>query len=78
MNRPRLLQTNVQHGFKKLHSTVTTGLSMQSLMARALDNNEYAILASLDLSAAFDVVDIRLLIKRLYVIGLPGLKILLI
>ena len=29
-------------------------------------------MASLDLSSAFDVVDVKLLIKRLYIIGLPG------
>ena len=30
------------------------------------------LLSSLDLSAAFDLVDIKLLIKRLHIIGLPG------
>jgi hypothetical protein len=39
-------------------------------MARAMDNEEYALLASLDLSAAFDLVNIDLLKKRLCLIDL--------
>ena len=60
-----------QHGFKKGKSTLTLGLKIQSLIARALDEDNYALMASLDLSAAFDVVNIRLLIKRLKIMGLP-------
>jgi hypothetical protein len=52
-----------QHGFKKGCSTLSLGLEIQSLIARALDEDHYAIMASLDLSAAFDVVNIPLLIK---------------
>ena len=61
-----------QHGFKKNHSTLTAGLQLQSLIARALDDDMYALMASLDLSSAFDVVNVELLIKRLHIIGLPG------
>ena len=61
-----------QHGFKKNKGTATAGLVIQSLIARALDDDEYVAMASLDLSSAFDVVDVKLLIKRLYIIGLPG------
>ena len=45
---------------------------LQSLIARALDDDCYVALAGIDLSAAFDVVDIELLIKRLIIKGLPG------
>ena len=45
---------------------------MQSLIATALDGDEYVGMASLDLSSAFDVVDTGLLLKRLEVIGLPA------
>ena len=62
---------NSQHGFKKHRSTATAGLTVQSLLARALDNNDYACMSSLDLSAAFDVVNVKLLIKRLRIVGLP-------
>ena len=39
-----------QHGLKK--STAMLGLKLQSLIERALDKNNYALMASLDLSAA--------------------------
>ena len=54
-----------QHGFKSKHSTATAGLLLQSMIARALDDDEFMALASLDLSSAFDVVDVTLLIKRM-------------
>ena len=60
-----------QHGFKKSKSTATLGLQIQSLIARALDEGDYVLMASIDLSAAFDVVNINLLIDRLRIIGLP-------
>ena len=41
------------------------------MIARALDDDCYVALASIDLSAAFDVVDVGLLIKRLRILGLP-------
>ena len=61
-----------QHGFKKCKSTSTLGLQIQSLIARALDEGDYVLMSSIDLSAAFDVVNINLLIDRLRIIGLPG------
>jgi hypothetical protein len=66
------LTGNAQHGFKKHKSTSTAGLTIQSLLSRALDKNNYAIMASLDLSAAFDVVNVKLLLKRIKIIGLPA------
>ena len=45
-----------QHGFKRKQSTSTAGLEIQSEIARALDSNKYSIMASLDLSSAFDIV----------------------
>ena len=65
------LTGNQQHGFKKNKSTTTLALQLQSLIARALDDDNYVLMASLDLSAAFDVVNIDLLMKRLTIIGLP-------
>jgi hypothetical protein len=61
-----------QHGFKKSKSTATAGLLLQSIIARAADDDNFTIMASLDLSAAFDLVNVELLIKRLRIIGLPG------
>jgi hypothetical protein len=50
----------------KLKFSVST-----SFVARALDNDEYVLIASLDLSAGFDVVIVKLLIKRFQIFGLP-------
>ena len=61
-----------QHGFKKMRSTSTLSVDLQSIISRALDNSEYVLVSSLDLSSAFDVVNIKLLIKRLKIIGLPN------
>ena len=61
-----------QHGFIKNKSTATAGMLLQSLIARALDDDCYVALAGIDLSAAFDVVDVELLIKRLTILGLPS------
>ena len=61
-----------QHGFKTKHSTAAAGLLLQSLVARALDEDNHVILASLDHSAAFDVMNVQLQIKRLMILGLPS------
>ena len=59
------LTGEAQYGFKKNRSTVKAGLTIQSILIRALDHNKYALIASIDLSVAFDVVNIKLLLKRL-------------
>ena len=56
----------------KNKSTVTAGLLLQSLITRALEDDNFVALASIDLSAAFDIVDVDLLIKRLVILGLPN------
>ena len=61
-----------QHGFKRNRSTATAGALLQSIIARAADENNYVVMASLDLSMAFDLVNTELLIKRLKVMGLPN------
>ena len=52
-----------QHGFKK--STSTAGCLLQSLISGAADDNCYIAMASMDLSMAFDLVNVELLVKRL-------------
>ena len=60
-----------QHGFKKNRSTITAGLTLQSIISRKMDEDEYAVMSSLDLSAAFDLVNLDLLLKRLKIMGIP-------
>jgi hypothetical protein len=60
---------------RKRHISQQIGGMLKELRAenaRALENDEYVLLASFDLSSAFDVVDINLLLKRLNVLGLPS------
>ena len=61
-----------QHGFKRKRSTSTLSLQLQSIIARGLDEDNYVAMASLDLSAAFNVVNIELLLTRLRILGLPA------
>jgi len=65
------LFTNKQHGFRKRRSTITAAPCLQRQIARGLDKNQYVTVASMDLSAAFDVVNIDLLLQRLSIAGLP-------
>jgi len=60
-----------QHGFKAQKSTASAALIIQSIIARAVDTDNFALMASIDLSAAFDLVNIKLLMIRLTKIGLP-------
>jgi hypothetical protein len=60
-----------QHGFKQKRSTSTLATEIQSIISRALDGNKIVLMSSLDLTAAFDVVNIDLLLKRLTIMGLP-------
>ncbi len=43
---------------------MTLGKLLQSMIERALDKSNYVIMASLDLTAAFDVENVELQIKR--------------
>ena len=61
-----------QHGFKKNKSTASAGLVLQSIIAKHVDSNDLVGMASLDLSAAFDMVNIELLLKRLQIVGIPA------
>ncbi len=59
------------HGFKQNRCTLTLSLELQSITARTLDNNEFVLSASLDISSVFDMVYISFLLKRIKIIGLP-------
>ena len=67
-----------QHGFKKKKSTVTAALQLQTEIARACDEKKYVAVASLDLSSAFDVINVDLLLMRLSIMGLPDDLVLLL
>ena len=62
----------IKHGFKQDRSTITTALNTQSIISRAIDEKNFYVLASLDLSAAFDLVNRNLLFKRMEHMGIPN------
>ena len=47
-----------QHGFKHNKSTSALLAELQSTIGIDLDENEYALMASLDLTVAFDIVNV--------------------
>ena len=59
------LQCNFQHGYKKYHSTETLLLKIVDDILIGFDSNNGTILLLLDLSAAFDTVDICKLLNIL-------------
>jgi hypothetical protein len=60
-----------QHGFKNEQSTITASVEIQSRISALMDQDQYKAMASLDLSAAFDVANVDLLLVRLRKMGLP-------
>jgi retron-type reverse transcriptase len=69
MNKVDLTRFN-QHKFKPGRSAATLSTDLQSIIATALDNDDYVLVLSLDITTAFDMVNIDLLIKRLKIMGL--------
>ena len=55
----------LQSAYKKGHSTETALLKVQNDILIDIDNKHVAMLVMLDLSAAFDTIDHRVLLNRL-------------
>jgi len=67
------LLPDLQSAYRAHHSTETAVLKVLSDILTAVDNGDLAMLALLDLSAAFDSVDQRILLRRLQIsYGLDG------
>ena len=60
-----------QFGFKENSGTEKACLEIQSRIAQVCDKDEFMVVATVDMSAAFDVVDHNLLIRRLEAMGFP-------
>ena len=63
--RSNNLQCHYQHGYKKFHNTETFALIVVNDVLIGFDKNSGTILILLDLSAAFDTVDIKKLLSIL-------------
>ena len=57
------------HGFRPNHSTVTALIQLQDLWLKAAEKGEISAALLLDLSAAFDLVDHKILIGKLQLYG---------
>ena len=62
-----------QSAYREFHSTETALCSIVSDLLEYMDNGKYAILILLDLSAAFNTVDHKLLIDDLMYAGVEGM-----
>ncbi len=61
-----------QSAYRPAHSCESALVRIQDDILVSLDNRKTVILVLLDLSAAFDTVDHRLLLDKLYRIGIRG------
>ena len=59
------LEESLQSAYKTFHSTETALVKVHNDIVSATDNQSYIISLLLDLSAAFDTVDHKILLQRL-------------
>ena len=53
------------HAYRRLHSTTTTIVNIADIIYQAADNKEIAQMLTIDQSAAFDLVDHEILVRKL-------------
>ena len=58
-----------KHGFKRKLSTNSVGLVIQSIIAHALDEDQFCSIANI--WYAFDIANVKLLLQRMSTVGLP-------
>lgn len=66
------IEEPLQSAYKAQHSCETALMRIVNDMLKAMDENKVILLALLDLSAAFDVVDHEILLNRLRLQGITG------
>ena len=70
-NSNNLFHAN-DHGFRPNHNTMTALAQLQDLWLKAADKGEISAALLLDLSAAFDLVEHRILLGKLKLYGLSN------
>ena len=71
LNKFRLI-TGAQHGFRRNHSTNTAAFEFIQFIYSSLDKNYFTLALLFDLTRAFDCVDAKILVKKLYALGFRG------
>jgi len=71
LDKNNILYQN-QFGFRKGHSTHHALITLVDKITKSLDNGDLVIGVFLDLKKAFDTVDHKILIKKLYAYGIRG------
>jgi hypothetical protein len=67
-----------QLGFKKTRSRSTLLVKLKTMIARALDDDEYVLASSLDLSSTFDIVNFKLMLKSLKIVSLDLIDLIIV
>lgn len=63
---------NNQHGFRRGRSTTSAVLTVTDSILRSFDGNKYSLAVFIDLSKAFNMVDHKLLLDKLNLMGVRG------
>lgn len=63
-----------QFAYRKLHSTITSLISISDYWYENIDKNDVNFALFLDLKKAFDTVDHEILIRKLKVYGIDGIE----
>ena len=63
---------NDQHGFRKFHNCVTAVSSVHDFILSKIDKNRKVIGIFLNLSKAFDCLNHKILLKKLYFYGIKN------
>jgi hypothetical protein len=71
INKHNILYSN-QFGFRAKHSTEFALIKLIDTISEALDNNNFVCSIFVDLRKAFDTVDNKILIDKLYSYGIRG------
>ena len=63
---------DLQFGFREKHSTTHALLNLTENIRNALDKNEFSVGVFIDLQKAFDTVDHKILLEKLFYYGIRG------